>query len=94
MSDTPPPTNSEKTYWLDKPGNIRKLIIGIIIVCVLLVLSDLMYVRKSKYAIEGWVGFYGFFGFIAFTGIVLVGKYLRRILMRDENYYDKDFGDE
>lgn len=94
MSKDAPSENKEKSYWLDRPGNVKKLIWGVVLICVLLVLSDFLYVRYSKYEIEGWAGFYGFFGFIAFTGIVLAGKYLRKILMRDENYYSKDFGDE
>ena len=37
---------------------------------------------------EGWFGFYAWYGFGSFFALVLIAKSLRRILMRDEDYYD------
>lgn len=34
--------------------------------------------------------FYGLVGFVSFSFIVLAGQHLRKILMRDEDYYDSD----
>ena len=39
-------------------------------------------------ALEGWPGFYAIFGFVAFAGIVLLGKQLRRVIRRDDDYYN------
>ncbi|NNU16620.1 hypothetical protein HK107_09835 [Parvularcula sp. ZS-1/3] len=40
----------------------------------------------------GWVDgnpvFYGIVGFVSFSFIVLAGQHLRKILMREEGYYD------
>ena len=34
--------------------------------------------------------FYGLVGFVSFSFIVLAGQHLRKILMREEGYYDGD----
>ena len=57
--------------------------------CVVLLFADLFYDKHPHFAFEGWFGFYAFFGFVAFFLIVLSGKPLRRLLMRDEDYYDR-----
>lgn len=49
----------------------------------------LMGKTKPKF---GWVDanpvFYGIVGFVSFSFIVLAGQHLRKILMREESYYD------
>jgi hypothetical protein len=79
----------EKRYWLDQPRNVDRLYYGLIVVCVLLVLSDLVYHKHPHFAWEDWFGFNAFLGFAAFFLIVLSGRPLRRILARDEDYYDR-----
>ena len=44
--------------------------------------------RHATYPWEGWPGFYAIFGFVAFAGIVLLGKQLRRVIRRDDDYYN------
>jgi hypothetical protein len=44
--------------------------------------------KHVEVAAEAWFGFYGIFGFVACVGLVLGAKELRKILMRDETYYD------
>jgi hypothetical protein len=62
---------------------------GFAALCLLLVASDLLYRKHVHFGWEGWFGFYGFFGFVGFFFIVLAGKHLRKVLMRDEDYYDR-----
>jgi hypothetical protein len=38
---------------------------------------------------QEYAGFYGVFGFAAFWLIVIAGKHLRKVLMREEDYYDR-----
>lgn len=78
----------EKRYWLDDPRNVRKIYHGLIAICALLLLSDAFYHKHVELAAEAWFGFYGIFGFVACVGLVLAAKELRKILMRDEHYYD------
>jgi uncharacterized membrane protein len=79
----------ERKRWLDDPRNVTRLVWLLAAVCVALVLGDLAYHKHVHFAFEGWFGLYGFFGFAAFFFIVMAGKYLRKILMRDEDYYDE-----
>ncbi len=81
--------SDDKKYWLDNPNNIRKLIIGVVIICAGLLVAEFFYEKHAHFAVEHWFGFYGFYGFIVFIGIVLIGKELRKVLMRKEDYYDE-----
>lgn len=78
----------EKRYWLDQPGNVNKLVRVLVVVCVLLFLADLLYHKHAEFGFEHWFGFYAWYGFLTYCFIVLSAKALRRILRRDEDYYD------
>lgn len=83
---TPAP---EKTWWLDNPRNVDKVVWTLYGVCALLMASDVLIHRHGEFEIEHLFGFYGFFGFLGSVGLVLTAKQLRRILMRREDYYDR-----
>jgi predicted tellurium resistance membrane protein TerC len=75
--------------WLDEPRNVDKLWWGLCAVCGLLVGIDLFVHRHAHFDWEAWPGFYAAVGFVAFYAIVIAGKHLRKVLMRDEDYYDR-----
>lgn len=75
--------------WLDEPRNVTRLVRALVIVCLGLLAVDLFYHKHGHFAWEEWFGTYAFFGFLAFFFIVLAGKQLRKVLMRDEDYYDE-----
>jgi hypothetical protein len=79
----------DKKYWLDEPRNVTLLVRVLAAICILLVASDLLYDKHGHFGWETLFGFHGFFGFSSFFLIVLAGKYLRKVLMRDEDYYDR-----
>ena len=81
-------TNDGRRYWLDESRNIRTIFRALIAVCALLFIADAFYHKHIELAAEGWFGFYGIFGFVACVGLVLLAKELRKLLMRDESYYD------
>jgi len=83
---TPQP---EKTYWLDKPANVTLIYRGLWVVCLLLAAADLVYHRHVVFAFEEMPAIYGLYGFICFFGIVIAGKYLRKLVGRKEDYYDR-----
>jgi len=56
--------------------------------CALLVLADLFYTKHGHYAVEQWFGFHGWYGFVSCMFLVIAAKQLRRLLKRDEDYYD------
>lgn len=95
MSHTPEKKPSEKRYWLDDPKNVDKIVYGLYAVCTLLVAVDLLdifgvlYHKHTHYAFEHWLGFYGFYGLFGSVGLVLAAKQLRKLVMRDEDYYDQ-----
>jgi len=61
----------------------------ILIISLLLILLDFTFHRHGYFSFEEIYGFPAFFGFISFVFIVLVGKWLRKFLMRKEDYYDE-----
>lgn len=75
--------------WLDEPRNVTRLVWGLVVVCGALLLADLFYHKHVHFPWEEWFGIYAVFGFAAFFFIVLAGKHLRKLLMRDEDYYDE-----
>lgn len=82
----------ENSYWLDKPGNVSRILYGLFIACALSGLLDLFLPRKSVFWpaswFDTWPGFFAGYGFFACVGLVLAAKLLRRLLMRSEEYYD------
>ena len=80
---------SEKKYWLDDSANVRKLYYGLWIICVLLVVLDFFYIKHGHYSWEEIVGFSAIFGFLGCVGLIFASKGLRRIVMRDEEFYDR-----
>ena len=78
----------EKHYWIDDKNNIYKIFWGLVIVCGLLMFSDLFIEKHSVFFFQDWFGFFGLFGFGLSFLLVLTSKELRKILMRSEDYYD------
>jgi len=80
---------AEKRYWLDEPRNVRTLVRLLAIVCGLLLVADLLYHKHAIFEWEKWFGAYAVFGFLAGTAVVLGAKELRKLIKRDEDYYDR-----
>lgn len=87
-SPTPPAHHPDKKYWLDDSANVNKLILALVVICALLVLVDFFYHKHVHFAFETWFGFFAWFGFGMCVALVLIAKQLRKILKREENYYD------
>ena len=78
----------EKRHLFDDPANVRRLLYGFYAVCAVLLVLDLVHHRHVVHAWESLFGFYALFGFVACTALVLIAKEMRKLLMRDEDYYD------
>ncbi len=94
MTDTPngqqPPSPGEgKEYWLDQRRNVTKVFWGLVLLCAALGLADFFYDKHTVFAMEDVPTFFGIFGFVVCVGLVLGAKELRKILKRDEDYYDR-----
>ncbi len=80
---------SEPITWLDKPGNVKKLLWVLYALCALILALDFVYEKHPYFEVENIPNFWGFWGFLCFVFIVFVGKGLRKLVMRDEDYYDR-----
>jgi hypothetical protein len=83
MSDEP-----SDDRWLDRPGSVGLIIKILVAACVLSVVADFFYHKHGDYHFQEWFGFDAVFGFLAYVGLVTAAKGVRRLLMRNEDYYD------
>ena len=99
------PKPKEQPRWLDRPENVRKIILGFYGLCVSIILIDLVFSlgwhkhaavgeEISLHSVEALPGFYGIYGFLACVGLVYISKVMRgwkekNILMREEDYWEK-----
>lgn len=81
---------SEKQHLFDNPRNVKRLIWALYICCGILFLLDFVINRYTYHEWEKLWGFYPIYGFIGCVILVLVAKWMRTFLMRDEDYYDKE----
>lgn len=60
----------------------------ILAVGIVWVAADLFYEKQGHFGMENLLGFHAVYGFVSCAGLVLAAKQLRRIVKRDEDYYD------
>lgn len=63
---------------------------GLYISCGILILLDFVVHRHVSHPWEQLLGFYSIYGFIGCVSIVFGSKWLRILVKRDEDYYDRD----
>lgn len=80
-------TTPHERSWVER--NARLIFWALVGICVVLLGAELFYEKHAYFEVDGLPGFYAGFGFIAFVFIVYAGKGLRRLIMRDEDYYDR-----
>jgi ABC-type nickel/cobalt efflux system permease component RcnA len=86
------PVDDTSTWWIARHENTNKIWYGLVTVCVLLVLTDFVYhgffhEKHGYFVFETAIAFHGIYGFGAFVFVVLLGKELRKLIMRSEDYY-------
>ena len=85
--------SDEKKYWLDDPRAGALIFRMLIAVCFGLVFGWFLYTERYEvhvhYEWENWIGFYGIYGFVGCVLLVLAAKEIRKLVKRDEDYYDK-----
>jgi hypothetical protein len=74
--------------WLDEPRNVTRIVYVLAAVCALALIADAFYAKHPHLAVEGWFGFYAVYGFCGSVALVLTAKQLRRVLRRDEDFYE------
>jgi len=81
--------SNEPPRWLDEPKNVTKVYWSVWISCFALLLVEPLVHMHAEVSIAEWFAFNGVFGFMACVALVLVAKWVRRILMRPEDYYER-----
>ena len=76
--------------WFERPRNINLMIAVLVIVCAGTVLAQRFCHPHGHFPLEDSFGFQAWFGFVAFVVIVFLGRALRMIVGREEDYYDND----
>lgn len=78
----------EKKYLFDDPKNIKRLLNIFYLCCVLLVILDFVIHRHTMHEWDSLWAFYPIYGFVGCVVLVLVATWMRKLLMRPEDYYD------
>ena len=79
----------ERQRWLDRPENVTKIVRALWIACGALVVAEFFYHKHPYFGFDGSFAFYAVFGFAAYCVIVFSAKGLRRVIKRDEDYYNE-----
>ena len=82
-------SKSEKMHFFDKPKNIQLILRVFYALCAALVVADFIIHRHEMHPWDHLPTFYPLFGFVACVLLVLVAVQMRKVLMRDEDYYEK-----
>ncbi len=106
---TTEPSNAksdEKPRYLDKPGNVNRLLWVFYAVCAGVVAVEFVrplgghggdgaeevHALAERASSLEFLGSFAVYGFIACVALVLMGKGLRRLTMRSEDFYDDKDG--
>jgi len=73
----------------DDPRNVHRVIRGLVVACLVLFGLDLLVHRHVDHPWEDLFGFYALYGFVACVLLVLLAKEMRKLVMRDEDYYEQ-----
>ena len=80
-------TSPHDRSWVER--NVHLIFLALAAICLALLGAELLYEHHAYFEVDGLPGFYAIFGFVSFVFIVFAGKWLRRLIMRDEDYYDR-----
>lgn len=80
---------TEKQHFFDNPKNVQRILYLLYFCCAVLFILDFVIHRHMYHQWEGLLGFYAVYGFVGCVVLVLVAKWMRTFLMRDEEYYDR-----
>ena len=83
---------TQKTADMQKMGRIFTK--ALLVIAVILAILEVFLHRHGVAAIEDSFMFPAIFGFLAFVFIVQVGKWLRTMIMRQEDYYEEGASDD
>jgi len=90
---------NDRKHFFDDPQHVTLVLRVLYGVCAFVFLLDIVNLilhvagghglRHAERWWEGLPGFYPIYGWVSCVFLVLAAKQLRKILMRDEDYYDR-----
>jgi len=80
----------EKERFLDRQENVDRLLWAFTVLGCAVLAVDFFFHRHGYHPWERVWGFYGLFGAVGIIVLVQAAKGLRRLVMRDEDYYESD----
>ncbi|MEQ3652252.1 MAG: hypothetical protein ABNH21_18595 [Glaciecola sp.] len=80
--------SEQKVAFFDKPENVKIILRVFYVLCVVLVIADFIVHRHIYVSFEEIPAFYAIYGFVACVVLVVIAKEMRKLVMRDEKYYD------
>ena len=83
-------TTDEGKRGLDSAWFGRRAFWAVVVICAGLIGADFFYHKHVHLWFEDLWGFFGWYGFIACFFLVLAARAMRTIVMRPEDYYDRD----
>ncbi len=83
------PGDDTRAHWIFRRRTVDGAFWGMCLLCAGLGLADVLLQWRAIMAFEAFPAAYGLFGFVSFVGIVFAGIGLRKVIMRDEDYYDR-----
>ena len=78
-----------KTTIFDDEKNVVRVRMALYIACALSLIAEFFVHRHVDHPWEALFGFYALYGFVACVLLVLIAREMRRVVMRDEDYYDR-----
>jgi hypothetical protein len=75
--------------FFEKTNRLKAILIVFGVLCVGLFIIDFFVERYIYFEVEGLYNFYSIYGFVMFSIIIFGSRFLRFLLGRPENYYDK-----
>ena len=82
--------DDNKVGWADNPVIQKRIRYSLYVICGLLVIVDLLVNRHTYLPVEDIPAFFAFYGFASLVGLVVVAKALRKLVARNEDYYEED----
>lgn len=82
--------DNKEQHLFDNPQNVKRVLRGLYVVCAILFVLDFVLHRHVTHPWDSLWGFYPIYGFVACVLLVLIAKWMRKILMRPQDYYDEE----
>ena len=81
--------NFNPYVFFEKNNRLRAVLFAFVVLCFVLFIIDFFVKRYIYFEVEGVYNFYSIYGFVMFSIIIFGSRFLRFLLGRPENYYDK-----